>query len=217
MRLLFSLFSAIAFSESLFAGLKWIETEISIVADPFDEAATAVFHFTNDTDQSITIEDVRTSCGCTVPTLSKNTYLPGETGEISATFTFDGRIGEQRKTITVVTDESDANHTALTLDVEIPELFEVRPQFVVWRKGEEPAPKSISIRNHFPDRIRLVSVESQDARFEARLETAQDTAGIHTVVLTPSDTNESAQARIVVKSDRPEDDPRIITLYALVR
>jgi hypothetical protein len=217
MRSLFCLFSVLAYSGSIFAGLKWDETEVSIVADPFNEAATAVFHFTNETNESITIADVRTSCGCTVPSLSKNTYLPGESGEITATFTFDGRVGEQRKTITVVTDESGANHTALTLEVEIPELFEVRPQFVVWRKGEEAAPKSISIRNHFPDRIRLVSVESQDKRFEARLETAQDAAGVHMVVLTPLDTNESTQARIIVKSDRPEEDPRVITLYALVR
>lgn len=217
MRPLVCILSVVAFANSLFAGLSWEQKEISIVADPFDDAATAVYRFTNDGDVPITIADVQTSCGCTVPSLSKDTYLPGESGEITATFTFGGRIGEQHKTITVVTDETGANSTALKLEVEIPELFEVRPQFVVWRKSDEPSPKSISIINHFPDRIRLVSVESQDKRFEARLETAEDEPGAHKIVITPSETNESAQARIIVKSDQSGENPRVITLYALVR
>jgi hypothetical protein len=207
----------LSLAANLFGDLEWEQKEISITADPFDDAATAVFRFTNRGEETITITDVRTSCGCTVPSLEKDTYEPGESGEISATFTFDGRVGVQHKTISVGPNEQGANTDALTLDVTIPELFEVRPQFLVWRKGDDPLSKSISIRNFYPDRIRLVSVESKDARFEARLETAQDTAGIHSVVITPASTAETAQARIIVQSDQPGSEPRVITLYALVR
>lgn len=55
--------------------------------------------FTNTSDKTITIA-VAASCGCTVAQLEKNTFAPGETGKVTATFNPQGRAGSQTKTLT---------------------------------------------------------------------------------------------------------------------
>ena len=50
-------------------------------------------------DKEITLA-VAASCGCTVPTMEKTTYKPGETGKVSARFDPHSRQGPQTKTLT---------------------------------------------------------------------------------------------------------------------
>lgn len=63
--------------------------------DPVEHA----FTFTNIADKEITIA-VAASCGCTVPTLEKTTYKPGENGKVTARFDPHNRQGPQTKTLT---------------------------------------------------------------------------------------------------------------------
>ena len=58
-----------------------------------------MFNFTNVADKEITIA-VAASCGCTVPTMEKTTYKPGESGKVSARFDPHSRQGPQTKTLT---------------------------------------------------------------------------------------------------------------------
>lgn len=58
------------------------------------------FQFRNRGDQPLTIETVRTTCGCTVPEWPQQPILPDSTGQI--TVTYDARRkGAFRKTIKV--------------------------------------------------------------------------------------------------------------------
>lgn len=63
------------------------------------EPVEHAFTFTNIADKEITIA-VAASCGCTVPTLEKTTYKPGETGKVTARFDPHNRQGPQTKTLT---------------------------------------------------------------------------------------------------------------------
>ena len=90
-------------------GLTWESTSISHEAAPQDGEYKAGYSFTNESDQVVTIESVRSSCGCTVPELKKRDYAPGESGTIEAVFSFGTRTGLQRKTISVVTDEAGSD------------------------------------------------------------------------------------------------------------
>lgn len=58
------------------------------------------FSFRNDTDQPVLIEQIRTTCGCTVPDWKEFPILPDSTGSIEVTY--DGkRRGYFRKKIMV--------------------------------------------------------------------------------------------------------------------
>jgi Protein of unknown function (DUF1573). len=51
------------------------------------------FHFTNVHTSPIVIEEVISTCGCTVPVYSKQPVRPGGTGTVTVTFDPKGRTG----------------------------------------------------------------------------------------------------------------------------
>ncbi len=73
-----------------------------------------VFAFTNTGNAPLIISEVKTSCGCTVPTFSKEAILPGEKGEIEIKYDTK-RLGAFTKTVTVL---SNANQTRKTLKIK---------------------------------------------------------------------------------------------------
>ncbi|NRB60896.1 MAG: DUF1573 domain-containing protein [Winogradskyella sp.] len=69
---------------------------------------TKVFTFINEGDAPLTITNVKTSCGCTVPSYSKTPILPGETGGINIKYDTK-RLGNFTKTITVMSNAQEGN------------------------------------------------------------------------------------------------------------
>ena len=67
-----------------------------------------VFKFTNTGDSPIVISNAKGSCGCTVPTYSKNVILPGEKGEIQVKYDTK-RVGKFTKTVTLTSNASETN------------------------------------------------------------------------------------------------------------
>jgi len=57
------------------------------------------FEFTNTGDAPLIIKDVKSTCGCTVPTKPKDPIMPGKTGKIEVKYNMNP--GPIRKTITV--------------------------------------------------------------------------------------------------------------------
>ena len=62
------------------------------------------FAFTNTGEGSLLILDASASCGCTVPRFSKEPVPPGGNGTVEVMFDTSGRIGKQRKTVTLQTN-----------------------------------------------------------------------------------------------------------------
>ncbi len=67
-----------------------------------------IFKFTNTGKEPIVISQVKTSCGCTSPTYSKEPVAPGEAGEIQIKYATN-RIGKFTKTITIISNASEPN------------------------------------------------------------------------------------------------------------
>ncbi|MGA8855136.1 MAG: DUF1573 domain-containing protein [Christiangramia sp.] len=65
-----------------------------------------VFEFTNVGDAPLVIEDVKSSCGCTVPKKPEEAILPGETGKIEVKYDTK-RVGPIRKTVTVYSNADE--------------------------------------------------------------------------------------------------------------
>ncbi|MDY2588437.1 DUF1573 domain-containing protein [Winogradskyella aquimaris] len=69
---------------------------------------TRLFTFTNEGDAALLITNVRTSCGCTVPSYSKEPILPGKSGELKIKYDTK-RLGAFTKTITVTSNAEGGN------------------------------------------------------------------------------------------------------------
>lgn len=78
-----------------------------------DQDATCQFTFTNKGNEPMIIQKAQPSCGCTVPTYSKEPVLPGKRGTIDVAYHTKGKpAGGFQKTITVV---SNAGTKVLTI------------------------------------------------------------------------------------------------------
>ena len=169
------------------ADLEWQTQRINYTVSIADDKAEVAFKFTNTGDRPVTIESVRTSCGCTTAKLDKQTYQPGESGEVTAVFAFGDRTGVQHKRITVKSSEpapapgsspgsSPGSNSAegdssesepvvhedyLYLKVTIPEPVKVRPRMVFWRVGEARAAKTVRVTldDKQPIKLSLAGVE----------------------------------------------------------
>jgi len=197
-------------------GLEWDTRHVSIAATPEQDSVEALFAFTNNSNQTVTIRSIRSSCGCTVPELQKREYLPGESGEIRALFTFGTRTGQQKKTITVITDESEGERTDLLLEVSIPQLIQIKPFYVFWRKGDTPDTRTIELRVSDPGMIRPVSIKANNDRFEAILEPTDDPA-VFKVAITPRTTGKLGNSYFLITTDFPSENPRVVRVYAGIR
>jgi hypothetical protein len=62
------------------------------------------FAFTNTGEGSLVILDASASCGCTVPSYSKEPVPPGGKGSVEVRFDSSGRTGQQSKTVTIRTN-----------------------------------------------------------------------------------------------------------------
>lgn len=74
-----------------------------------DQPQTCVFKFTNTGNEPLVIHQAFASCGCTVPTFTKEPIAPGKTGEIKVVYNGKGKLpGHFKKTVSVRSNASNA-------------------------------------------------------------------------------------------------------------
>lgn len=100
--------------------LKWDTETKEFNAKPGDLSASYTFVATNSSDHEVTINTLRTSCGCTVARLPATPYklAPGADVPISVTLDLRGKSGTLTKTVTV---ETSAGIKSLIVRANIPQ------------------------------------------------------------------------------------------------
>jgi hypothetical protein len=93
------------------------------------EKATYTFKYTNTGENPLVLEDVRASCGCTLPEWTKDEIAPGAEGLIKVVYNSEGRPGEFKKTITVIAN-TQAEVSLLTIMGKVtPKKLDVQGPF----------------------------------------------------------------------------------------
>ncbi|MDR1762422.1 MAG: DUF1573 domain-containing protein [Dysgonamonadaceae bacterium] len=93
--------------------VKWLATEGEVTVDKTDYDfgkiledggdVSVVYVITNNTKNTIVIQEAKPSCGCTVASFTKGPIEPGKTGKVTATYSPKGRPGPFNKTVTITT------------------------------------------------------------------------------------------------------------------
>ena len=205
---------ALATAATARAELAWEQPLQEFHRAPEDREVVAKFAFKNTGAKPVDITRVASSCGCTTTRLEKRKIAPGESGEIEVKFTFGGRRGDQRKTISVTTD--DGRQVALELRCWIEETLTIAPALVFWRIGDEPAAKAVDIKVADGRNVAITSIRSSNPRLKATLRTIE--AGKHFAIeVQPADTTQREIAQLAVQTDFPPDAPRSYTIHARVK
>lgn len=70
---------------------------------------TYVFKFTNTGNEPLVIHQAFASCGCTVPTFTKESIAPGKSGELKVVYNGKGKLpGRFKKTVSVRSNATNA-------------------------------------------------------------------------------------------------------------
>src|SRR5205814_4693350 len=77
--------------------------------------AEFAFELQNVYEEDVHIADVRTSCGCTTPTITKSTLKTWEKGTIVATLNTRSFVGQRNSTLTVIIDKPFYAEVQLTI------------------------------------------------------------------------------------------------------
>jgi hypothetical protein len=76
------------------------------------------FRFKNTGNKPLVIESVRPACGCTIADYPKQPLQPGEEGEVTGEFDSQGRVGQQHKEMTVISNTPGGPHN-LVFEVNV--------------------------------------------------------------------------------------------------
>jgi DNA-binding XRE family transcriptional regulator len=179
-----------------------------------DKEAVAHYKYKNTGDKPVKISSVRASCGCTTAALAKDVVGPGETGEITATFTIGNRIGVQKKTITVVTDDQP-DPTLLTLSATIPQLLEVQPTFLFWSVNDTLDAKTITVTvgKDFP--VTKLNVTSTDKSIKTEVSGPGASDKAFKITVTPTESGRPINSVLKIEPDFPKEPAK--TFYANLR
>jgi hypothetical protein len=77
-----------------------------------------IFKFENTGKQPLIISNVKTTCGCTVPSYPKGEAIaPGAKGEITVKFNSRGKMGRQNKVVRIVSNIGEERSVRITTNV----------------------------------------------------------------------------------------------------
>jgi hypothetical protein len=104
--------------------IKFIEESIDFGKIKQGEVLNHVFVFQNVGEETLRINKVQSSCGCTAALITKQEVAPGEKGEVKVTFNSRGFRGKLNKYIYVDTNDP----TRSTIRLSVSANIEVPPQ-----------------------------------------------------------------------------------------
>ena len=84
-----------------------------------DGIVTAKYDFTNYANSPFIISNIDAACGCTNPRSTKDTFMPGESGQILAEFNPKGMVGKTKKWIYVRGNYEDGYQIELKFEAMI--------------------------------------------------------------------------------------------------
>lgn len=139
----------------------------------FDQDNTVLSYlFRNTGSGPLTITQVKTSCGCTVPELEKKTYMPGETGTLDVTFDPKGKKGIIARNITIFTDSETTPSETLIVRAFVKPIVLLEPNIIPFEavQKSETATKEFKVYGRTEDfKVTRATVAKPDV-FDIKVE-----------------------------------------------
>ena len=124
--------------------------------------------FVNMGNKPITIDQVRTTCGCTAAQIVGKAVVSGDTAFIDFTFNPRGYHGVVRKVITVMYEDKDIPEGKFVLQADVYSDLDVEPRFInfgaVKRNADTVLSEYITLENNSKESIYCHKVYTNDDR-----------------------------------------------------
>ncbi len=196
------------------AEISWDTQKVELTPAVGEIQADGRFGFVNAGKEAITIESVKSSCGCTVPKLEKKIYGPGERGELLTHFLIGDRRGVQSKTIRVQV-EGERKPAELTLVVKIPELLSISPPMLIWEQGEASNPKTFFAKAQATQAVLVRRVTSTNPRMKIQVDALTEGRD-YGISVTPTSTDQPGMALVMIEAS-VDGQPKSFTAYLQIK
>lgn len=133
--------------------------------------AEVAFEIENIYEEDVHIADVRTSCGCTTPTITRPTLKTWEKGAIVASFNTRSYLGQRNSTLTVVIDKPFYAEVPLTIAGYIHSDVDIQPGAVALGDVAlgAKAEQQVTIAYRGKSAWQITDVRSANEHFEVEL------------------------------------------------
>jgi hypothetical protein len=154
------------------------------------EKVPHVFKFTNDGDEILKIDRVKSSCGCTAVLLSEKTIPPGGVGEIKANFDSSRFRGDVSKTIYVYTNDPVDATRQLHIKGTVLEKVLVTPAQINFGPvaAKQRVTSRVTLKNQIAEAMKVEKAKSTAAELTVKMQPVTLQQGEEAVVeltLTP--------------------------------
>lgn len=180
-----------------------------------------VFEFTNQGDDPLVIDRVRSSCGCTAVLVSEKNIPPGGKGELKANFDSARFRGAVSKTIYLYSNDPDRPTMQLHLKGNVLEIVAVEPAQINFGRvdAEEPVSTEVVLRNQGKESLTLGKPKVTAAELSARMPEGPFSVGAEVTIVVqlipkPGQTRFSGYVLVPVVGV-PKDELRI-PVYATI-
>ncbi|MGC6456044.1 MAG: DUF1573 domain-containing protein [Coraliomargaritaceae bacterium] len=184
--------------------LTWDRTEARVQIEPNQNQAKADYHVTNEGEETIRIEKIETSCGCTSPIIEKRILRAGESTKVTATFNKGKRRGKTHSRLSVFIEGNPQPVATLHMVIEIPELVQIQPSIIYWNKQTDQTPRTVRVRldsryvetitaiDYNDSTLRLTGIPSNQKQVEFEL------------VIEPLDYHKAMRETVEIKASGPK-------------
>ncbi len=179
-----------------------------------------VYKFANRGKATLEIIKVKPSCGCTAAVLSNKTVLPGETGEIKATFKTVSYNGKVKKTISVLSNDPNTPNHKLTISGEVIEEISFKPKninFGSFRADNKPdITVKASVKSQSGPDFKIVKVTASKPFVGTSV--TEDQKGEYTVTATLKNHHEIGRfsGKIFLETNSTKQPKASIIFYGVV-
>jgi hypothetical protein len=173
------------------------------------------FPFKNDTNSVVTITSLKSSCGCSEPTVNAKIIPSGEKAVVKVVYTPGDRTGPQSAQITVVTDEAGVAPVSLRLRVDIKPAVALLPRLVRWSKSDGAAPRTIEIKQLGERPVRILEVKPASDALSAEF-TSGEEAGTWILTLVPKSTELPSTTKVEILTE-VGDHKTTYSVFGIVR
>lgn len=171
--------------------------------------------------ETLLIERVHASCGCTAALLADKNVAPGKTTALSISFDSKNFSGEQRKNVFVYSNDPSASAKEITFTAKVIQVIEATPPYFYFMPGkvDSTMENSATLKNISDKPVEILSVTSVDPLAKFALRKNKLAPGESTqlsVTFTPSKIG-YVSSDVLVKTSHPKQPEFAMKLVCNVR
>lgn len=163
----------------------------------------------------IIAKSIPTSCGCTVGSLNKTVYAPGEEGVIEVTYTAASNVGIATKHLTVTSNAPDSP-TTLTIKARIARQVIAEPQaFILLPKKPNAGCPTLTLRSQDKTPFAITRCSSTNNALTIKFDpTVKKTEFTLTPTVIPEELKKHQRGILVLSLDHPKC-PEVVFDYTV--